>query len=84
MGFTAHYDDHSRGTRLPAHIDHELLEVSRSAFVMTTLMLRDESLIAITKSLAQYGKTFKSSYNVSLDEARISSIRKDSVSCTYL
>lgn len=46
---------------------------------MKGLMVRGTRLIAITKALPEYNKTFRSSYHASFDGARICNICKDSV-----
>lgn len=63
---------------------HELLKVSRLANVMMGLVMGDTSLVAVIRSLVQYGKTFELSYDASFDEACISNVCKDHVSSGYL
>lgn len=50
---------------------HKLLKLSRSAKIMTGLVLRDTNLISVIKSLVQFTETFKCSHDNSFNEARI-------------
>lgn len=48
---------------------HEILKLSRSAKVMSGLLLRDTSLMAVIKSIVQLSETLESSCDVFFDRA---------------
>lgn len=63
---------------------HKLLKFSRTANVVTGLVLQGRALIAVMRSVMQDIKTSMSSYDVSFNETRTKSICKHLVFCEML
>lgn len=66
---------------LEALTDHELLKVLSSSDVLSERFLRDLSFTAIIKPLAQYIKSFSSSYSFFFQEAHINAVPNDLALC---
>lgn len=64
--------------------DHELLQLTRFAMVMTGLVLRCSNITAVIKSFLQHSKTSKCRYKASFEEAHTNDTWKYSVSLRIL
>lgn len=61
-------------------MDHELFKLTRSAAVMTELVLREASRPAIVESVVQSSMIFELRYDAILNEARVSNMCRDLIS----